>query len=167
MTLEDNPEIGRLIASKDHDYPFYFDGEKFRSVPFNGEIQLDSIRSNGDFFTMPVYSKEAVDDLKAQLSSLRAENQDKDRLLIEYRKLLDPILDWGQTEGLEHGLKLGESITTAVLNRAKEYNQLRKRCEDLEAAIDKAYDWLKNPNVPIQSVITVLRKAREKKLLSQ
>lgn len=62
-----------------------------------------------------------------------------------------------------------------------------KRCEDLEAALDvetnnavdrgkkvveltktieKAYDWLKNPGVPIQPVINLLRKSKEK-LLSQ
>ena len=52
MTKDDKPEIGRLLASKDHDYPFYFDGECFRTL--NGIVKLDSIRCDGDYFASPV-----------------------------------------------------------------------------------------------------------------
>lgn len=53
MTKEDNPEIGRLLASKDHDYPFFYDGESF--VTLNRLVSLDSLRCDGDYFHCPVF----------------------------------------------------------------------------------------------------------------
>lgn len=110
MKKEDNPEIGRLISSKDHDYPFYFDGDKFRSVPFDGMIQLDSIRSNGDFLTIPVYSKEAFYNLKAQLSSKEQELQTERKRNLEGEDILhDEIASLrAENERLKEELKKQE-----------------------------------------------------------
>lgn len=48
-------EIGRLLQSKDHEYPFYYDGEKMVAIT-DFELRLDKIRSNGDYFVIPVYA---------------------------------------------------------------------------------------------------------------
>ena len=53
MTIDDKPEVGRLLATKDHDYPFYFDGEAFTDL--EGLVRFDEIRCNGDFFSVPVF----------------------------------------------------------------------------------------------------------------
>lgn len=55
---KDNLEhyLGRVLASKDHDYPFYFDGNHFVALT-NFELKLDSIRSNGDYHIVPTFVK--------------------------------------------------------------------------------------------------------------
>lgn len=53
MTIHDNPQIGRLLSSKDHKRPIYFDGESFTDI--EGITRFDRFRSDGDFFTVPVF----------------------------------------------------------------------------------------------------------------
>jgi len=56
--FEDCKEIGRLVKSKDHDQPFYWDGLSFVSI--DGSLRLDSIRSDGDYFIKPVYVNQII-----------------------------------------------------------------------------------------------------------
>lgn len=55
---------------------------------------------------------------------------------------------------LEHSKELREEYQTKLSSLREENERLRK-------AVDKAYNELKNPYCPIQSVITILRKAKE------
>jgi hypothetical protein len=48
-----------------------------------------------------------------------------------------------------------ETETNNAVNRGSEIVVLKR-------AIERSYDWLKDPGVPIQAVITVLRKAKDK-----
>jgi predicted RNase H-like nuclease (RuvC/YqgF family) len=53
-----------------------------------------------------------------KIASLESQLREKDERIKQYNKMLDPILDWGQSP--ESGLKLGQSITKEVLRMAKE-----------------------------------------------
>lgn len=87
--------------------------------------------SEGEVYGFEVGYRAAYSEIESQLSSKDKECDELKRINSEYKQLLDPILDWGQDEGHEHRLKLGESITKTVLNRAKEYNTLRAENERL------------------------------------
>jgi len=55
--------------------------------------------------------------------------------------------------------RMYQSSFEAHIRRADRIRSLESEVERLKTRIQKAYDWLKRPDVPIQSVITILRKA--------
>lgn len=53
--------VGRLLKSKDHKEPFYWDGQAYYNL--DKTLRFDKIRSDGDFFIVPTFVEEymAVD----------------------------------------------------------------------------------------------------------
>ena len=93
-------------------------------------------------------------DKNARIASLESQLKDKDRIISEYRSLLDPILDWGWGASPESGIKLGQSITEEVLRLAKE-----SRGKDQE--IERLKDAIKSRNIDQEEDALLIADLRE------
>jgi septal ring factor EnvC (AmiA/AmiB activator) len=76
------------------------------------------------------------DHTKQQITSLESQLKERDERIKQYNKMLDPILDWGQSP--ESGLKLGQSITKEVLRMAKESKEKDQEIQALKEALKDA-----------------------------
>lgn len=66
-------------------------------------------------------------------------------------ELLDPILEWGQSKEAE--IKLGESITKVVLERATLWQKAEAEKKQLRDALAKAVDFLNNGQSDFHEVV--------------
>lgn len=70
----------------------------------------------------------------------------------ETKLLLDPILDWGQSN---KNVPLGASITEEVLSRAKEHDKLKAKVERYENALKDVQAKAKRgifPHLPVETM---------------
>jgi hypothetical protein len=69
---------------------------------------------------------------KLPYDELKKEADDLQRWKREACLVIDPIIEYGQRHP---DAKLGHSIVTFVIDRCKDYDRLKERCEKMEAAL--------------------------------
>jgi hypothetical protein len=76
---------------------------------------------------------ERDETMREQVSSLCSSLSEKDRLISEYKELLNPIIDWGQSQDFP----LGSSITKNVLELAKSAKEKEKEIQELKEELGR------------------------------
>lgn len=75
------------------------------------------------------FSSEATQGYINGATPWAAKYQNSERLRKEAMELLVPLLDYGQSK--EANIPLGASVTTVILQRAKQFEQARKALEEI------------------------------------
>jgi hypothetical protein len=88
---------------------------------------------------MELYATLHSSQLKEELSALREELENEKSKNKQWRDMVNPILEWGQSS--ESKIQLGQSITKVVLHRAKDWHSLREENERLRKALEPLEDF--------------------------
>jgi len=139
----------RMPAGKMRDLPLKYKGKCYSgdflydyyfNFPFGAVgVDYDGNRSPQELEDVEWLDESGATDLQAELEQLR-------RWKKEAISVMSPVLDYAQKHG---DIKLGHSCTDFVLNRCKDYDQLKERAGKMEAALKNAVPALESAKVAI------------------
>jgi hypothetical protein len=131
----ETPEIGRLLKSKDHEYPFYFDGKHFVSI--DDIVRLDSIRSDGDYYIFPTYRSVALSALREERNALVEKNESNLAIFHDTEiKLQDEL----NIEKVANG-NLKRLLSLSTQEKVALVEERDKLKEALDSALDRVQAW--------------------------